>query len=190
MARGDEPKSRKEKPAQEKRKTKKTRGRPARPRQTVFDGEDQVEGFDDLDFAEEDFSEETVERAAFDETRDLAPAERAPASSFFEQEGEGPAVPEPVVVEKASPVERELREDEREPLPERRPARGRVRRVRRSEPGNEFSFVMPLIIVAALATLVVSIIFTRLGSIDYSNMVFFLVVFTVAAFFRLQLKGG
>ena len=29
---------------------------------------------------------------------------------------------------------------------ERRPARDRVRRVRRSEPGNEFSFVVPLII--------------------------------------------
>ena len=60
----------------------------------------------------------------------------------------------------------------------------------RPEPGNEFSFVMQLIIIAAVATLVVSIIFTKLGAIDYSNIAFFLVVFTVAAFFELKLKGG
>ncbi|HEY5494746.1 MAG TPA: HD domain-containing phosphohydrolase [Candidatus Anoxymicrobiaceae bacterium] len=190
MARDDEPKSRKEKPAQGKRRARKTRGRPERPRQTVFDGDDLVEGFDDLDFEEEGFPEETGRREAFDETRGATPSEREPASSFFEQEAEGPAVPEPVVVDKAHPIERELRADEREPGPERRPARDHVRRVRRSEPGNEFSFVMPLIILAALATLIVSILFTRLGSIDYSNLAFFLVVFTVAAFFRLQLKGG
>jgi len=127
---------------------------------------------------------------AFDETRDVAPSKREPASSFFEQEREGPAVPEPVVVDKSHPVERELSDDEREPATERRPARERVRRVRRSEPGNEFSFVMPLIILAALATLVVSILVTRLGSINYGNLGFFLVVFTMAAFFRLHLKGG
>ena len=69
---------------------------------------------------------------ALDETRDVAPSKREPASSFFEQEREGPAVHEPVVVDKSHPIERELRDGEREPAMERRPARDRVRMVRRS----------------------------------------------------------
>lgn len=49
---------------------------------------------------------------------------------------------------------------------------------------------MPVAALAAAATLVVTILFTRLGKVDYSNFVFWLVIFTLAAHFELELKGG
>jgi hypothetical protein len=49
---------------------------------------------------------------------------------------------------------------------------------------------LPLSIAAALVTLVFTILFTRLGKIDYSNFVFWFVIFTLAAHLTLRLKGG
>lgn len=47
-----------------------------------------------------------------------------------------------------------------------------------------------VIIIASLATATVAAVYTRVGSIDYSDFVFFLAVFTVAAHLDLKVKGG
>lgn len=49
---------------------------------------------------------------------------------------------------------------------------------------------IPLIIVAALATVIIAAVKTKVGSVDYSDFVFFLVIFSVAAQFDLKIKGG
>ncbi|MBU4301835.1 MAG: HD domain-containing protein [Actinobacteria bacterium] len=70
----------------------------------------------------------------------------------------------------------------------RRPSRGR--RTPGRAPRAGFPVAIVLIITAALATVIIAAFNTRVGSIDYSNLVFFLVVFTVAAHFDLKIKGG
>lgn len=73
------------------------------------------------------------------------------------------------------------------------------RRVRRSPGGGGgtrqgavrgIPLALPLALLTAVVTLVVTILFTRLGKIDYTNFVFWLVVFTLAAHLKLELKGG
>lgn len=50
--------------------------------------------------------------------------------------------------------------------------------------------MMPIIVGLALATLVITIVYTRFNSINYGNFVFFLVIFTLCAHFDLKIKGG
>lgn len=198
-----EPGSKDEGRAPEKRRARKSRERPQRPRREIFDGEDFSDGFDDIDFSDAGLEEETPRPESrppapppperMEPARKAGPArdeERAPRrpAGIFDAE-EGPGLPEPVRAEGAGET------GEMEPAgerlaPERRLARGRATRGRGVSVGGGTSLVMPVAIVAALATLVVTIIFTRLGSIDYSNFVFFLVVFTLASYFELELKGG
>lgn len=47
-----------------------------------------------------------------------------------------------------------------------------------------------MLVAAAVATLLITALKTRFGSIDYSDFVFFLVIFTVTAHFDLRLTGG
>jgi HD domain len=76
-------------------------------------------------------------------------------------------------------------------LPGRRP-RGQAGRrfgARGHEPRG-IGMVVPLAALGAAVTLVVSIVFTKPGKIDYGNFLFFLVIFTLCAFFSLELRGG
>ena len=74
------------------------------------------------------------------------------------------------------------------PRPERRES---ARRREPREPGaGGARVIIPLIIGAALATLVVSTLYTKLSLIDYGNFFFYLVVFTLCAEFELRTKGG
>lgn len=75
--------------------------------------------------------------------------------------------------------------------PERRPRGPAGRRIgaRGREPRG-IPLVVPLAVLGAVATLVVSSIFTKPGKIDYGNFLFFLVIFTIAAFLSLELRGG
>jgi len=50
-------------------------------------------------------------------------------------------------------------------------------------------FIIPLILIAGLATLIISIFFTRLSDVHWGFW-FFLVIFIVAAQFDLQVRGG
>jgi hypothetical protein len=79
-------------------------------------------------------------------------------------------------------------------LPElERPVRERVRRERVSRgglKGGGMALVLPVTGVIALAFLVLSFVFTRFGTIDYSNLLFWFLVFTAAALLNLELKGG
>ncbi len=83
-------------------------------------------------------------------------------------------------------------EDVAEPAPpERRPRGPAGRRIgaRGREPRG-VPLVIPLAALGAVATLVVSSIFTKPGKIDYGNFLFFLVIFTIAALLSLELRGG
>lgn len=71
--------------------------------------------------------------------------------------------------------------------PAAREGRGRGRR----ETGRAgFRLAIPIIIGGAIATLIISILYTKLGSVDYTDFAFFLVVFTVFAHLDMELKGG
>lgn len=120
------------------------------------------------------------------------PAQRARVRARA-RDDEGPTIPEPVhagVTADLSEVEEEYDHAEHEPpSKERRPPRQRAPRAR-SPRGGGFPVAMVLIIAAAVATFVLTIIFTRLGEIDYSDFVFMLVVFILASLLDLKLKGG
>ncbi|MHB8896594.1 MAG: hypothetical protein ACYC99_15640, partial [Candidatus Geothermincolia bacterium] len=203
MAREEEPETRRGRRAPAKRKTKKDRAR--KPRSTVFDGEDFVEGFDDIEFGEEEYDGRTREpvRGASvaipppppgieRDEEPSTPAEEA-RTRRRESEVEGPDLPEPVhagVTADLSEVEDEYEFTAREtPSSERRMPR---KRSPRGGPrgGGGFPLALVLIIVAAVATFVVAIIETRLGTIDYSDFVFLLVIFILASLLDLRLKGG
>lgn len=78
---------------------------------------------------------------------------------------------------------------ERTPRPARRPARrGRSGGLRDTVVGGP-RFMIPLILIAALATLVVSILFTRLSDIHWGFW-FYLALFVVTAQFDVDLSGG
>jgi len=88
--------------------------------------------------------------------------------------------------------------DEEEPAPEepvvptRRP-RGPTGPGRggRGREGRRIPVVLPVAAAGALATLVISILsIGKLGKIDWSNFVFFLVIFTLAGYFSLDLRSG
>ena len=70
----------------------------------------------------------------------------------------------------------------------RRPAGGR--RTQGRTPRAGFPVAIVLIVAASLATVVVAAVYTRVGSIDFTDLAFFLVVFTVAAHFDIKVKGG
>ena len=74
------------------------------------------------------------------------------------------------------------------PRPERREFAGR--REPREPGAGGLRVIIPLVVAAALATLVISIIYTKLSTVDYSNFFFYLVVFTLCAEFDLRIKGG
>ncbi|PKQ28621.1 MAG: hypothetical protein CVT63_01885 [Candidatus Anoxymicrobium japonicum] len=109
-----------------------------------------------------------------------------------------PAVEEGFVVSEQAPASRKSRAGESVSECEEHEVRGHVRkpptreRASRGRPpiSGGFPILMLLIITVAVVTVVVTIIKTHPGDIDFSNFVFFIVVFTVAAHFDLKLKGG
>jgi hypothetical protein len=115
---------------------------------------------------------------------------------------EGPGLEEEAVLEQA-PVDVEPAEGAFTPpapseekqevglsIQERR-RRERREPARRREPrAGGFPVTIPLIVAAALATLIISIFYTKLSLVDYSNFFFYLVVFTLCAQFDLRIKRG
>ena len=80
-------------------------------------------------------------------------------------------------------------DEDRLGIPERRvrrPSRGG----RGRERGQGLPLALPLAILGAVVTLVLTIVFTRVSKIDYSDFVFWLVIFTLAAHLSLKLRGG
>jgi hypothetical protein len=105
---------------------------------------------------------------------DQAPIEKEPAGEAFA----------PPVSTEEGPA--------RAAQPRQRPKRREfVRRREPREPGaGGTRVIIPLVVAAALATLVISILYTKLSTVDYSVFFFYLVVFTLCAEFELRIKGG
>jgi len=218
LARDEGPGNKKGDRAPGKRKAR--RARTERPRRTVFNDEDFAEGFDDIEFGEEEFDRDSREMVRGESVaippppeglehgrKPTTPAEEERLRDEEEEEEEevyvrraaerresaiGPTLPEPVRADEVFDIEEEEAPADagNKRAAERRPARGRPSVRRPSVARNGSRLIMPVVIVAAVATLVVSIIFTKLGSIDYSNFFFFLVIFTLAAHLDMKLKGG
>lgn len=159
------------------------------------------EGFDDIEF-EEIESDEWVEEpergpsapapppppegmeepahaAAADEAtpqRARRPAEKRRAEAPF-PEGEEETVEPPAEGEPERPA--------REKHAPRKPSRSRG-----APHGGMPVALQVAIYVGAAVVLGLTIGFTRLGAIDYSNLVFFLIIFTLAAHLEMKLRGG
>lgn len=107
------------------------------------------------------------------------------------EEEEGPDLPEPVHTGAAADL---YVGDEEDGLTgparaDRRRKPGRKVRQRRGA-GSGIPVANILIAIVAVAALVLALIWTRLGVIDYSDFVFLLVVFILASMFDLKLRGG
>jgi len=120
---------------------------------------------------------------------ETTPAEQQRAARR-ETSREGPDVPEPLPEESIFNIEPMPESPDRAAPTDRRPPRKRATRGRKPATGNSFTVLLVIVGAAALATFIVSIIVTRLGAIDYSDFVFLLVVFILASFLELKLKGG
>jgi hypothetical protein len=120
---------------------------------------------------------------------ETTPAEQQRAARR-ETSREGPDVPEPLPEESIFNIEPMPESPDRASPTDRRPPRKRATRGRKPATGNSFTVLLVIVGAAALATFIVSIIVTRLGAIDYSDFVFLLVVFILASFLELKLKGG
>lgn len=118
------------------------------------------------------------------------PAGEARARRRREDE-DGPDLPEPVHAGATA----DLSGDDEEgglagsARADRRRQPERKMRQRRAADGG-FPLASILIAVAAVVTLVITLVWTRLGAIDYSDFVFLLAVFVLASMFDLKLRGG
>lgn len=159
------------------------------------------QGFDDIDFAEEDLGEDSyapapppppgLEKRSVGSTPAEMQRERERERRGRGEDPVGPSLPE--AMEAAPTAEPEEDEPETEPaVPSagRRQPRGGGRGRGPKAPTSGVSVLTPVILVAALATFVLSIIFTRFGGIRWGNFLFFLVLFVLASLFELKLKGG
>ncbi|MBU1672646.1 MAG: HD domain-containing protein [Actinobacteria bacterium] len=173
-------------PAPEGRKAGKGRRKTsrARDRKTVFENLEPLEPWETAEVRQEmELSDEIAELATELETEGTQVAEPGGSTRA--------TTPAPTG-EKTVP-ELEPEDEAREPAGPRRPARERERRERVSRglpTGGGMALVLPVTGVVAFAFLVLSLIFTRFGSIDYSNLLFWFLVFTAAALLSLELKGG
>ena len=185
----------------ERKKTRKPSGRPARrePRRgsEFFEQESEGDAWQDIDevweesAAEADLEEDLSYKAALAAAEKIE-AEGTPAEDEAELELE--ARDEDLgrfesSREVGAPGEPSGRQ-ERPAMPERRvrrPARGGTRRM---SSRDGFPLALPLATLGALVTLILTIVFTKFSKIDYSDLVFWLVIFTLAAFFYLKLRGG
>lgn len=140
----------------------------------------------------------------FDEEQADAWGEAEPSSPVSGDEGWEATVAAAMEIEAEAgrPAEPEEYEDaDAEPEVERvtvadtddhelRPARTRRDERPGGGGGRRVPLALPLAIAGALLTVVVAGIFTSLSKIDYTDFVFWLVLFTLAAHFDLKLRGG
>lgn len=174
--------------------------------------EEVAEGFEDLDFAEEDLGEDSYAPAPPPslESRHRSHASSTPAEVQREREKRGRGARAAATVEPGDdPFEQEPPERdpfEQEPAVQPEPAESDGER-RRSEPraresrgggprrmsagrAGGTSALAVAISIAALATFVVSIVFTKFGSVRWGNFMFFLLFFIIASLLELRFKGG
>jgi len=106
--------------------------------------------------------------------------------------GQGPAAAGPVE-EVLAPTARS-EEEEVTPAAKPRPRPEKRELARRREPRGPGAggarVIVPLIIAAAVATLVISILYTRFSAVDFGHFFFYLLVFTLCAGFDFRIKGG
>lgn len=168
------------------RKSRKKRNKKDRRRRREFVFDDDFEG--DFEETKPDVPPPPPPDIDLEETEETIPP--GPSVEPVEPEEEAPPPTGPV---DEAPVEEPVAEEApsgEEILAERSRRRAASARVRKEKVGGGLPIAVPAIVLAAVATIVVTAIKTRLGSIDYSDFVFFLVVFTAASYFELELRGG
>jgi hypothetical protein len=116
-----------------------------------------------------------------------AEEERARRRDFGD---EGPGLPEPLEEEETFVQEPVAEPAESSGAPVRKRPRPQASRPRPVPGDRSYTALMVIVGIAAVGTLAYSIVVTRLGTIDYSNFVFMLVIFILASLFELKLKGG